>query len=131
MNSGVDKNWYSSVISTDHIYFSIVCWILWVFFFRVRTHLNFGIWCSGLEIFLLRSHYYDNINLLLDTTWIQTTMKLKQFHVPIFFQNDIYPFCKTFRNLLKMKTPKIMNTSPRITYNGILKMYSKHVHISH
>ena len=42
MNSGVDNNWYSSFISTDHIYFSIVFWILRVFFFRVRTHLNFG-----------------------------------------------------------------------------------------
>jgi len=42
MNSGVDKNWYSSFISTDHIYFSIVFWILGVFFFRVRTHINFG-----------------------------------------------------------------------------------------
>ena len=42
MNFGVDNNWYSSFNSTDHIYFSMVFWILRVFFFRVRTHLNFG-----------------------------------------------------------------------------------------
>ena len=51
--------------------------------------------------FLLRKQYYGSINLPIDTdtTWIQTTMKIKKFHVPIFFFKMI---CIHFVKLLEI-----------------------------